>query len=87
MASIYKRKDSTNWMVGWVDNGGNRIIRSTGTRCRRQAEKFSGDIIQAHNVVEIVEPETLEKLSDTLRNELKILGRSKTHIGQRKRAP
>jgi len=20
MASIYKRKDSTNWMVSWVDN-------------------------------------------------------------------
>jgi len=86
MASIYKRKDSTNWMVSWVDNEGNRITRSTGTRCRRQAEKFSRDIIQAHNVVEIVEPETLEKLSDTWLNELNILGRSKAHLAQRVRA-
>ncbi len=72
--------------MSWVDDSGNRIARSTGTSVRRKAERISQEIILRFKQSIEKDPKSLEELCNEWLDELKHLGRSNSHLSQRRKA-
>ena len=83
MASIYKRKNTKNWTVSWIDAQGHRQARSTGTANRRQAEIIARDIINPELEVS-GRNKSLPALCDEWLEELAKLGRTPKYVNERK---
>jgi len=52
MSSVFKRKNSPNWIASWFDHSGRRIEKSTRTTDHKLAERLAQVTVRARTAVQ-----------------------------------